>query len=598
VSIRARLMLTALIICIGCTAVGFLLVHQTLAASDRQRATATMAAKVLLVERMLAEELAQVEMVAATLAESPTTIGLARQPARLHLDAWEELQMGRTLSGVGELQLLDPMGTVLVRVGDPVRCDAVLSLPQVQSQLERGVASGWSRVDDQLVLAAMSPISVDDQRLGLVLASSPTLRLDQLSEHIDAHLVLRVAGEMHTHTLVPEATEFLTTMLASADVVQPRRVAVAGQRYYVQEMPLDRGVAAEPLSLVILDEATQGSATRSAVLGRLGLVAALGLVVGWIALVLVTRSFTRPLHRLEAFARRAAAGEPRPVERHASAPEIAVVEDAMNDWLRQQGRMRTLHEDEVRESRDREIDRWIQGSTTPDEITIGSHDLAVGSWRAAEAGGDLCALLPGSNGSLWIAVGTVATRGLRAGMLTTLLNGAMEAAIGVAPGTPPTVVLRALDSLLGRYTTRVGWEDAFAGLRLVRLSPDGGVAYAGAHHEMWLARADGTGCQVHDWTGVWIGLQDEADDPDGKLMLNPGDTLLMATHGLTTAQDEAGRFLGSQGIVAVLDDSRGQPARVIRDRLMTRWTEWVCDPSGDATAVVIRRRTGSTTGPV
>jgi serine phosphatase RsbU (regulator of sigma subunit) len=597
VSIRTRLMLTALIVCGSCSAAGVLLVHQTLSASANQRAIDAIDAKVLLVEAMLEEEAANARTAAETLVESPTTVAMCRGPRRSTIDVWAELQLARTLAHIGEIQVLDSGGQVLERVGDPVGCDAVLTHPLIHGDLRRGVSSRWILLDDHLTHAALAPITVDDQRLGLVLASSPMPALDHIAERVRAQLALVVGDEVRNHTMALEVGPLLSHALASTSTARPHRVAVAGQRYFVQEVALDRDPAAAPRRLVVLDPADGRKAMSGAALSRLGAVAGVGLVVCWLALMLVTRAFTRPLRRLEAFARRAAAGEARPVTEHATAPEIAVVEDALNDWLRQQQRMRTLHEDEVREARDREIDRWIQGSTAPDEVSIGGHDLAVGSWRASEACGDLCTLLPGTNGSLWIALGTVATRGLRAGMLTTLLNGALEAAIGVAPGAPPSVVLRALDGLLARYTDRVGWEDTFACLRLVRLSPDGGVAYAGAHREMWLARADGSGCQPHDWTGVWTGvwtgLLDEADDPDGKLRLGPGDTLLLATHGLTAIQDESGRFLGSKGIVAILDESRGQPARVIRDRLMTRWTEWVCDPRGDATAVVVRRRTGA-----
>lgn len=596
-SIRTRLLLTALVICVGSTAAGLLLVHQTLSASAYQRATDAIGAKVLLVEAILDEENAHVLTAATTLAENPTCVALARTSSRGSIDAWAELQQARTLTHIGEIQVLDPDGAVLARVGDPVRCDAVLTDPRVAGDLQRGTSSRWIRLDDRLTRAVLAPITVDNQRLGLVLATSPVPSLDQLAERTGAQLALVVGDEVHGHTLAPESTDLLSNVLAGTPTAQARRVAVASQRYFVQEVSLDHDPAAEPVRLVVLDQASRRTSMTSSALSRLAAVAGVGLVACWIGLMLVTRSFTQPLRRLESFARRAAAGEARPVVEHATAPEIAVVEDALNDWLRQQERMRTQHEDTVRESRDREIDRWIQSSTTPDETSLGGHDLAVGRWRAAEAGGDLCTLLPGSNGSLWLAVGTLATRGLRAGMLNTLLNGALEAAIGVAPGAPPTVVLRAMDSLLARYTARVGWEETFACLRLVRLSPDGSVAFAGAHREMWLARADGAGIQTHDWSGVWIGLQDEADDPDGKLRLGPGDTLLLATHGLTAVQDEAGRFLGSQGLLAILDESRGQPARVIRDRLMTRWTEWVCDPRGDATAVVIRRQTGAPQGP-
>ncbi len=592
-SIRARLLLTALFVTVVATAAGTLLVHEHLSAAARQRSADTVAAKVALVEAALTEETARGERAASAYAGGATTLDLNRRGVSSDIEVWSELQLARDLADVDELQVLDGRGDVLLRVGDPVHCDAVLAHPLVRDKLLRGVGSWWIRAEDHAMHVALAPITEEDRRLGLVLASHPLQSVDQLAERVDADLALLDGEELLDHSLTPEVTPIVAGLLGAPTTTAPRRVAVAGRRYQVQEVALGAGPARDAMRLVVLCEAERPTFLQVPVLGRLVAVGLGGLAAAWLILLLVSRSITLPLHRLEAFARRAADGQPRPVQRHSSAPEIAVVEDALNDWLRQELRNRELHEGEIRDTRDREIDRWIQASTTPDDPGFEDHDLAVGSWRGEEAGGDLCALLPAPNGSLWIAVGTVSTRGLRAGMLTTLLTGALETAVQISPGSPPTVVLRALDGLLTRYAVRVGWDDSFAGLRLVRLAPDGGVAFAGAQSPMWLARADGSACTTHDWTGVWIGLAAEQDDPDGKLMLGPGDTLLLATPGLTAAQDESGRFLGSAGVTAILDESRGQPARVIRDRLMTRWTEWVCDPGVDTTAVVIRRRTGA-----
>ena len=592
VSIRARLLLTTLCVAVVATLAGVLLIQKHLAATAKQRAADAVAAKVLLIEMTLAEEAGRVDRAVDVLAAGPAAHDLARRAVRSDVRLFSELQMARALAAVTVLQLLDGRGDVLLRVGDPVHCDAVMSHPLIGSKLQRGVGSWWILAEDRPARVALAPITEGDRRLGLVLASQPLPPVDLLSTHVGADLALLHGDELLDHSLPPEATEALAALLGTPSALQ-RRVAVAGHRYNVQDIELGAGLDRDPLRLVVLDGAEGAAFLTGSILGRLVGVGIAALVAAWLALYLVSRSITHPLRRLEAFARRAAAGQPRPVERHSSAPEIAVVEDALNDWLRQEARNRTLHEGKIRDARDREIDRWIQGSTTPDDPGFDDHDLAVGSWRGDEAGGDLCALLPAPNGSLWVAVGTVSTRGLRAGMLTTLLTGALETAVQIAPGSPPSVVLRALDGVLTRYTARVGWEDLFAGLRLVRLAPDGGMSFAGAQNPMWLARADSSGCTIHDWTGVWIGLQTEHDDPDGKLMLGPGDTLLLATPGLAAAQNEAGRFLGSDGIVAILDESRGQPARVIRDRIMTRWTEWICEPGADATAVVIRRRTGA-----
>jgi serine phosphatase RsbU (regulator of sigma subunit) len=308
---------------------------------------------------------------------------------------------------------------------------------------------------------------------------------------------------------------------------------------------------------------------------------------------LSSRSILHPIDQLVAIARRAAAGDNSPVRQHTDIPEIAVLEDALTDLLRQQQRLIKQTRDEARRERDVEIGAWIQDSVTPESLALPGLDLAAGTWRDPDASGDYYDLFE-AGGELWLAIGDVAARGLRAGMLATLLHGSVRAAIEVDPEASPSAVLRALDPLFSRYLTTVGWSETFIALRLVRLSPDGTVRYAGAHEEMLLQRAGEQSTALHQWHGAWLGLGDDglADDPDGELSLAPGDTLVLFTDGLLGAVDATGRYFGMAGLTKIIERSSGHPSRVVRDRLMTAWSEWVAAPGDDATVIVVRRRAG------
>jgi len=337
------------------------------------------------------------------------------------------------------------------------------------------------------------------------------------------------------------------------------------------------------------------TASSGELLETLSLIGVIAMAVAAVLLWLSSRAVTVPLERLVTFARDAAAGELRPVERHAAVPEIAVLEDALNDWLRQQERLFELHEAEGRSDRDQEIDRWFQRSVLPQLPQLAGYDLAVGSWRAAEAGGDCCEAILCDDGVLWIAVGEVAARSLRAGILATLLHGSLETAVRAAPAAPPTRVLAVLDDVLARYIERVGWDRTFVAVRLLRIGPDGCVAYAGAHGEMLLSSADGASCEPLDWHGAWLGLGQvgDRDDPDGELTLGAGDTLLLYTDGVSAAQDSSARLFGAERIARALAEARDHPARVLVERLMGQWEQWADRRLDDATIVVVRRRHGA-----
>lgn len=586
-TIRARLFLSLLLVGIPCTLASVAIVHHSMGRETRLRTEERLAEKATGIQIHITDTRHSLKVAAERLAAEPSVVALLRSPATPSLEAGAALRTAQGLSAADALVILDPPGDVVLREGPPLLCDQLAGDETTQQTLLRGTGAWWTVANETPVAVTMRPVTHEDRRVGLVLVAHVLDSLQPLKLAMGADLGLTFDGSVLAHTFDPVAGPTAEAILLLPPLSEARRVAVGDQRYLMQQIAL-----ADRLGLgVLIPLEPGGSHDLFWVLALLG-VAAMALAA--LMVEFSSRAISRPLERLVTFARDAADGDLRPVERHASVPEIAVLEDALNDWLRQQERLGEHYDDDSRAGRDREIDRWIQRSMLPSMPAMAGYDLALGSWRAADAGGDCCEAILCENGVLWIAVGEAATRSLRAGMLATLLHGSLEAAVRTAPAAPPTHILGALDTVLSGYLQRAGWGQTFVALRLLRLGPDGGLAYAGAHEEMLLLRAEAESCERLDWRGAWLGLgkAGEHDDPDGKLHLGAGDSLLLCTDGMLAAQDGSARLFGIERIAETLTEARGQPARVVSERLMGRWERWARRHQDDATLVVIRRRHG------
>jgi len=593
VTIRARLILTLLLVGISFTVASVAIVHRSLEQAAVQRAEGDLAAKITGVEHCFAGMRQSLRVATASIARDPDVVAFLQDPGRNPGNAKVALRTARSLSEADALLLLSPDGTPLLADGPLAVREAVIDDDALGSMLVRGHGTWWTIVEQTPLAATIAPVTEGKQRFGLVVAIYALNSVKPLKITVGAELGATYDSDVLEHTFGHEHGSDAEAVLRLPDQPGGRRVAVGSQRYLMRQIRLD-----DRLVLGVL--VPLGAASSRELFKTLSLIGVIAMAVAAVMLWFSSRAITGPLERLVTFARNAAAGELRPVERHAAVPEIAVLEDALNDWLRQQQRSLEHGEADCRAGRDREIDRWIQRSMLPTMPEVAGYDLALGSWRAADAGGDCCEAVLCDHGELWIAVGEVATRSLRAGMLATLLHGCLEAAVRTAPAAPPSHILGALDDVLTGYVQRAGWEHTFVALRLLRLGPDGGLAFAGAHEEMLLLRAGAETCEPLDWCGAWLGLgrSGERDDPDGKLHLAAGDTLLLYTDGLLAAQDDTARTFGAERIIETLLDSRGQPARVVSERLLGRWERFAHRRPDDATLVVIRRRQGTADPPL
>jgi phosphoserine phosphatase RsbU/P len=210
---------------------------------------------------------------------------------------------------------------------------------------------------------------------------------------------------------------------------------------------------------------------------------------------------------------------------------------------------------------------------------------------AREVGGDFYDFLYHARGEgrLEFVIGDVTGKGIPAALMMAHSRAVLRSEAHHAGG-PADVLMRA---------NRILTEDRLASLFLsglyARVDLDSGVVtYANAGHDRpLLIRRDGAKHVELDAPGVILGAFRSIELADCMVQLQPGDTLVFYTDGVTEARDGDGRLFGDERLAeaarsgAVEGDAQGV-SRAILDA--------VADFAGDAaqsddlTLVVVQRR--------
>jgi PAS domain S-box-containing protein len=157
--------------------------------------------------------------------------------------------------------------------------------------------------------------------------------------------------------------------------------------------------------------------------------------------------------------------------------------------------------------------------------------------RGADVGGDFYDILPVASGHL-IVLGDVTGKGIEAAALTSLVRHSARMAARFDPS--PARVLALVNEVL-REQSRLSLVTAVCAL----VQSDGSGArltVASAGHPLPLLRHPGAGPEPMGDHGVLLGVEGEDDWTDVTVALEPGDTLLFYTDGVTETPGEGARY--------------------------------------------------------
>lgn len=229
----------------------------------------------------------------------------------------------------------------------------------------------------------------------------------------------------------------------------------------------------------------------------------------------------------------------------------------------------------------------IQQGLFPSELpTFPAFDIAAMNRPAQQVGGDYYDVLRHGDEACLFCVADVSGKGLAASLLMSTIQATLRALLG----REPSLAGLALHTNELLFATTPGSKYATAALVLAD-PRTGRCQYVSAGHtETLLLRADGR----REWlgaTGVPLGLFPGMRWEEVSLELEPGDTLVLYSDGVSEAQTAAYDEFGSERLADIVERESGRPASQVITAIVDAIDSFVAGAPqfDDITLLVIRR---------
>jgi phosphoserine phosphatase RsbU/P len=160
-------------------------------------------------------------------------------------------------------------------------------------------------------------------------------------------------------------------------------------------------------------------------------------------------------------------------------------------------------------------------------------------------GGDYFDVFPLGDGRTAFVIADVSGKGLGAAIVTTMLQGALS---GMTLGTDPARVFNHVNRFLCDHTEVGRYATVFFGL----LDNDGHLEFINAGHPSPFLIRRGAAEEAFTEGSFPVGLVPEAQYTAASLKLEPGDTLVLFTDGVTEAMDPDDEMFGVPRLKKVL----------------------------------------------
>src|SRR6266446_2522166 len=239
------------------------------------------------------------------------------------------------------------------------------------------------------------------------------------------------------------------------------------------------------------------------------------------------------------------------------------------------------------------IARNIQQALLPRNFRDYPHLALSGcNFPCLAVGGDYFDVFPLSENRTAFLIADVSGKGLGAALLTTMLQGVLS---GMTLGTDPARLFNHLNTFLcdhaevGRYATM------FFGI----LDENGGLEYINAGHPSpILIRQNGNAEEAFTEGSFPVGLVPHAEYCTAAVKLEPGDTLVLFSDGVTEAMDPKEDFFGIPRLVQLLTGQNDTPLDEMQKLLLEAVENFSrgASQADDLTLLLVRfRATGAAT---
>jgi serine phosphatase RsbU (regulator of sigma subunit) len=231
--------------------------------------------------------------------------------------------------------------------------------------------------------------------------------------------------------------------------------------------------------------------------------------------------------------------------------------------------------------------RKIQQNLLPEAPPgLAGWELCASNRPSRDVGGDYHDFLLLPEHHVGIAIGDVSGKGIPAALLMSNLQAALR--IQALAALPTDKVVEEVN----RHIYRTTGSESFISFFLGQLEPSSGsFAFTNAGHNCPLVvRRDGRVETLEDG-GLLLGVFPEATYERGFVTLEPGDSIVFYTDGITEAPNPAGEFFSEERLIALVQESREATAEGMHDLILERVREFQegLSPDDDLTLILLKR---------
>jgi serine phosphatase RsbU (regulator of sigma subunit) len=232
------------------------------------------------------------------------------------------------------------------------------------------------------------------------------------------------------------------------------------------------------------------------------------------------------------------------------------------------------------------IARQIQQALVPQGLQDYPHLAITGIHRPCnEVGGDYFDVFPMPNGRIALLIADVAGKGLGAALLTTMLQGALSA---MTMGVDPVEVFNHLNRFLCDRPAVARYATMFFGV----IAPDGILEFVPASHPSPLLLRRGEVSELYSGGSFPVGLIEMASFQSKRIQLEPEDTLLLYSDGVTEAMDRQKQLFGAVRLKGALRRHPDSTVGDIQAGILNAVDQFAASASqsDDITILVVRYR--------
>ena len=244
---------------------------------------------------------------------------------------------------------------------------------------------------------------------------------------------------------------------------------------------------------------------------------------------------------------------------------------------------------EARQRQEQELKRAseIQRVLLPEEpLRVGSLDIAGANVPSQDVGGDYFDYVMAEDGRVIVGLGDVSGKGMPAALLMTHLNASVRAHVETE---------RPLAEVMARLNRAI--HQKVQGARFITLvlagadGSTGEIKYVNAGHNPPLLLRDSGSVEQLTEGGLLLGIRDQEEYATGACRLDPGETLLFYSDGVTEARSPSGEEFGDEKLEEFLKERKGMGAEDFVEALLAAVRDFCAPakPQDDVTVVVMRR---------